>query len=134
MRGLTASAIALLGMAGVAEAAVLPFDGAFGNAAGCHLFLTGEVTGDDLLVLTGDTVSSFAAGCDFLSLVASEGEVFTVEAVCSGEGQDHPGLDRVVVTNRGDAGLFVKLDGLGEWGPLLPCPGLGELFAPGVRV
>ena len=127
-------ALAFLAAASVAApaiAAVLPIEGAFGNAAGCAFYMTGKAEAD-MVVLTGDTVSSRDAGCDFVSLDASGAGAFTVGAVCSGD--THPGLDQVLVSDRGTDGFFVSINEAVEWGPLRPCPGVEDLLSPGVRI
>jgi hypothetical protein len=124
--------IAIACFAGPAEAAVLPIGGAYGNEAGCRFYLLGEPDAE-MIVLTGDTVSSFTAGCDFTSMISQVDDVFTIQAVCSGEGQNHPGMDQVIVTRRGDGGFLVAIEGGAEWGPLLECPGVADLLSPGVR-
>ena len=95
---------------------VLPVDGVFGNPAGCHLYATGEMLGEDWMVLTADTFSSKKIGCDFNTLAASNAVLFTVDAVCS------PGGKRqVTIGVSGQDGLTVRLDDQTFVGPLPPC-------------
>ena len=95
---------------------VLPFDGVFGNPAGCHLYATGEMLGDGWLLLTADTFSSKKVGCDFETLASSNEVLFTVDAVCS------PGGKRqVMIGVSGHDGLTVRLDAETFVGPLPPC-------------
>ena len=52
--------------------ACCPYDGVFGNPAGCHLYATGEMLGDGYLLLTADTFTSKKIGCDFETLASNE--------------------------------------------------------------
>lgn len=107
-------------------AGVLPFDGAFGNAPGCHLYATGEGKGDYQL-LTGDTFAARAVACDFQSLVTADGGVFRVSAVC-GRGEE-----AVTITDNGTDGYSVKLVDDLAWGPLKACPPTELQDASGMR-
>jgi hypothetical protein len=122
--------LALIAVATPALAqSVLPIDGIFGNATGCTYFATGQVTGDDLLLLTPDTFASVAIGCDFVALTETTGQSFIVAAICSSDDAALEAIDEVIVSDRGRDGYFVRLAGMEEWGPLLPCQnflGTGE--------
>ena len=107
--------IILLALASPAAAGVLPFEGAFGNAPGCHLYATGEIKGDYQL-LTGDTFAARAVACDFQSLVTADNGVFTVTALC-GRGEE-----AVRIIDHGTEGYSVKLADDLQWGPLKACP------------
>jgi hypothetical protein len=108
--------------------AVLPIAGIFGNGNGCHFFMTGDVLGDDLLVLTPDTFSSFATACYFEALIADHGNAYEIAASCSNEGEEGSSKSSIVVSDRGARGMFVAFEGLEEFGPMLPCPGTESLF------
>jgi len=99
---------------------VLPFDGIFGNPAGCHLYQTGEKLNAGYQLLTPDTYSSATIGCDFDSLVSNDRIVFTVEAVCS-----PGGARQVTVSELGDNSMTIRLDADTFAGPLPPCPPVG---------
>jgi hypothetical protein len=129
---LGALAVAFALLAGAAQAAVLPIAGAFGNEPGCHFFMSGEAL-DEMMVLTGDTVSVTGGGCDFVRLLGQEGEVFTVEAICAGQGQAGSSFDKVVVTRLSDAEMMVQVEGAAEWGPLRKCAGSEDALSPGVH-
>ena len=95
---------------------VLPYDGVFGNPAGCHLYATGEMLGDGYLLLTADTFTSKKMGCDFETLASNNDVLFTVDAVCS------PGGKRqVTIGVSGHDGLTIRLDNETFIGPLPPC-------------
>ena len=79
--------IAMALLATPALAGVLPFEGVFGNVDGCHLYMTGDFPSDDVFLLTPDTFTSYGTGCDFESLAATIGSVFSVNATCSSEGE-----------------------------------------------
>jgi len=126
-------AVVAIGIAGPALANVLPIAGAYGNAAGCAFFLTGEA-GTAMVLVTGESLMSPAARCDFVDFVsASDGE-FVAQAACDGIGKTHDGLDRVTVRDGGDDGFFVSIENAEVAGPLSPCPGAAEALTPGVRI
>jgi len=99
----TSIIVALLATPALATG-VLPFDGAFGNEAGCHLWATGNMESDYQL-LTPDTYSSATIGCDFGALVSSDGVVFIVDAVCSPGGKS-----TVRVSDLGTDGFAISVD------------------------
>ncbi len=123
MRGPFGAPLYLVGAAFISTPAladgVLPFDGVFGNPNGCHLFATGEMLGDDYLVLTPDTFGSKRIGCDFLALVSSDRVASIVDAVCSPGGRQ-----QVTVSDIGHDGKSIRLDDTTFIGPLAPCPNL----------
>jgi hypothetical protein len=99
------AALSILLFASPAIAAgTLPFEGAFGNDAGCLLYNTGR-TSPDYQLLTPDTYASPAIGCDFNALVSSDGVVFVVDAVCSPGGKS-----TVRVSDLGKDGYAVSVD------------------------
>ena len=96
-------------------AGIFPLEGAFGNAAGCRLYATG-IQSPGYMLLTGDTFSSPAVGCDFESLVSSDKAVFIARATCSpGGGQT------VQVIDHGTDGYGLIVGGGPEVGPLAAC-------------
>lgn len=122
MRRLGASiAMTLLAMSAIA-ARVLPFDGAFGNRDGCHLFATGEFLSDDVFLITPDTFASYGTGCDFETLVSTENSVFTVKATCSSEGEEGLTGELVRIIDHGSEGYGIQFESLEEWGPYTACP------------
>jgi hypothetical protein len=101
-------------------AGVLPFDGIYGNPAGCHLYATGEKLNAGYQLLTPDTYSSAAIGCDFGALISDHDVVFTIDAVCS------PGGKRQVsVSDLGHDTMSIRLDEQTFAGPLALCPPAG---------
>jgi len=99
-------------------AGVLPFDGIYGNESGCHLYATGDRGAGDYLLLTPDTFSSAALGCDFGALVSSDGVVFIVDAVCSPGGKS-----TVRISDFRSKGFALSVDNRnGLWRDLMPCP------------
>ncbi len=128
------AAILITGLSGPALAgAVLPIGGIFGNEAGCHFFMSGDVLNEDFLVLTPDTVTSRATACYFVELIPHRADVHALSASCSGG--IGGGGDEVLVSDHGERGIFVTLPGRAEQGPLFPCPGTEGLFrTPGVQV
>lgn len=133
-KGAAALAISMLAGPALAEA-VLPIGGAFGNAAGCDFFMTGEMEDDGLAVITPDTFTTFASGCVFEMLVSSNNNAFKLDAACHSGGEQQGVTDRLSVVDRGRDGVFVALETVGDWGPLFRCPGTENLFdAPGTQV
>lgn len=120
------AALALVASAGAASAAVLPLQGAFGNAAGCAFFMSG-VAGEDMLLLTPDSFASAGVTCDFEWLLSSNDVVFTIGGVCTG------GIDQLSVVPQADGAYAVTVGDLPPLGPLAPCPGSSEILSPGVR-
>ena len=91
--------------------------GIYGNPTGCHLYETGERIGDNYQLLTPDTFSSKAVGCDFEALASANTVLFTVDAICS------PGGRRQVTISQTDQdGYTIRLDQTTFVGPLPPCP------------
>jgi len=125
--------VIVVGLSGPALANVLPIAGAYGNAAGCAFFLKGE-TGTGMELVTGESLTSPAGGCDFVDFVSAEGGELVAQAACDGIGQIHAGLDRVTVRDGGEAGFFVMIENAEVAGPLSPCPGAAEALSPGVRI
>ena len=121
MRRMGAS-VAMMVLATPALAGVLPFDGAFGNVDGCHLYMTGDFRSDDVFLLTPDTFTSYGTGCDFEELLSSNEVVFSIKAACSSEGEAGTESDLVTVINHGAEGYGIRFDGLDEWGPYAACP------------
>jgi len=126
-------AVVAIGISGPALANVLPIAGAYGNAAGCAFFLSGEA-GAGMALVTGESLMSPAGGCDFVELVSATDEEFVAMAACDGIGKIHDGLDRVTVRDGGDDGFFVSIENAEVAGPLSPCPGAAEALSPGVRI
>jgi hypothetical protein len=85
-------------------AGTLPFEGAFGDEAGCLLYNTGRMS-PDYQLLTPDTYASPSIGCDFNALVSSDGVVFVIDAVCSPGGRS-----TVRVSDLGKDGFAVSVD------------------------
>jgi hypothetical protein len=138
-RGIAAAFIVALVSPVLAEG-VLPIGGAFGNEAGCHLFMTGEKQ-DGTLLLTPDTFTLDSGACYFKELLEPEFEefypgaaVFLVKVGCTWEG-GHSNEDELTVID-GEEGLTVGFRIRDVfWGPLDRCPGTEELFAPlGVQI
>ena len=119
-------AIVILALATPAFAdGVLPFDGIFGNQAGCHLYATGKMLDDTYLLLTPDTFSSAEIGCDFGALLASADASFVIDAVCSPGGKS-----TVRVSDLGAEGLTFSVDDRpGIVSGLLACPPTAPLGA-----
>ena len=111
-----------LGGIGPASAAVLPIIGAYGNAAGCQAYYTGTIEGDDYLLLTADTFSSYGSGCDFAELMSSAEETLVVSGICFDEGEEGSRIDSVIITGTADGGIYVELEGLEPLGPIHLCP------------
>lgn len=91
--------------------------------------MSGAIISDDLLLLTPDTFSSYATACYFEGLAADHGDgSYDITASCSHEGEEGSTKDRIHVVDRGAAGLFIRFEGLEDWGPMQPCPGTETLF------
>jgi hypothetical protein len=112
---------------------VLPLEGIFGNASGCDYFMTGELNSDDLLLLTPDTLTTYGTGCYFESLTASTHYSYTINALCTAEGEEGSSRETVTVFDRAEDGLMVDLVDVGLFGPIFPCPGTETLFQRGVQ-
>ena len=135
MRTLLSVVTIVLATPAIAQA-VLPIDGIFGNAAGCRSFMVGQVVGEDVLLLTPDTVNAYTAGCDFVSMTEHTRTRYAVSAVCSSDASDGPqGAWSLEIFDRGHDGMFVRLKGFPEWGPMFLCPDTEEALAPnGVQI
>jgi hypothetical protein len=114
--------------------AVLPIDGIFGNPSGCAYFMTGNLEGDEAVVLTPDTFTTYASGCYFIELLDGLGDVFTIAATCTAEGETSSSHETVRIFDNGPEGIVVELIGVGEFGPIFPCPGTDVLFERGVQI
>jgi len=107
---------------------LLPIGGAFGNAIGCAFFMSGEIIGEDLVVLTPDNFTAQTATCHFEALTASDEAQFTLAASCREMGSVGP--QQLVVHEAAD-GYTVTITGEDmQWGPLIACPGSDEVFQP----
>lgn len=108
---------------------VLPIAGAFGNGAGCTLFMTGQRLDSDTVVLTPDNFVADSENCHFLELSNGTETSFTVRASC---GTPDP---TTVSVRQADEEFYVAIGTAKEWGPLAPCPGAERAFASlGTRV
>ncbi|MEO8685665.1 MAG: hypothetical protein ABI414_12590 [Devosia sp.] len=106
---------------------ILPIADAFGNASGCAFFMTGKVLDEDLQLLTPDNFSAAAATCHFEQVIAEATDYYVVAASCNGA----VGASQVTVHGEAATGYFVALgETLPEWGPLIACPGAGDVFKP----
>jgi hypothetical protein len=127
------ASIATVLLATPALAGVLPFEGAFGNVDGCHLYMTGDFRSDDVFLLTPDTFTSYGTACDFEELLSSNSVMLTIDAICSSEGEEGSGAERVTIINHGEEGYGIRFEGLEEWGPYAACP-VTELDDGGVHI
>jgi hypothetical protein len=114
--------------------AVLPLDGIFGNQSGCDYFMTGNLENDEAVVLTPDTFTTYGSGCYFIELLDGLGDVFTIAATCTAEGEEGSTHETIRVSDNGPEGIVVELVGVGEFGPIFPCPGTDVLFERGVQI
>jgi hypothetical protein len=117
-----------------ALAAVLPIDGIFGTEDGCAFFMSGKREGDDIVVLTPDTFTARGRGCYFEELLDGIGDVVSIAATCHADLEEGSTTEIVRVFDDSPNGFTVELVGLGEYGPLFPCPGADILFERGVRI
>ena len=108
-------ALISLALATPVAAGVLPFDGAYGNDAGCDFYLYGQAPSRDYLLLTADTLASPKLACDFETLVTSADGHSSVEAVCS------PGGRMRLQITEAAAGFSIAAPDL-VLGPMPPCP------------
>lgn len=114
--------------------AVLPIDGVFGTADGCAFFMTGNRDGDDIVVITPDTFTARGRGCYFEELIDSIGDDIAISATCHADMEHGSTTEIVRVIDNAPNGLTVELIGLGEYGPLFPCPETEHLFRRGVQI
>jgi hypothetical protein len=115
-------------------AAVLPIDGIFGTEEGCAFFMSGDRRAENIVVLTPDTFTARGRGCYFEELIDSIGDDIAIEATCHADMELGSTTEIVRVIDNAPYGIIVELIGLGEYGPLFPCPGTEGLFRPGVQV
>jgi hypothetical protein len=109
---------------------VLPLHGAFGNAAGCRLYLNGDRSGDGLVVVSPYTLTIGNTGCRLERLVAARsGSEFEVAAACATAERGASTHESIIVAHHGAEGVFVTRGGT-EHGPLLPCGDTETLFDP----
>lgn len=123
MRLIGALLLLLGGLSGVA-AQTLAIDGDWGNEAGCRYIKTGDVDGDDHLVLTADRVESYGTGCTWVEVLTAKGGEQVGTGLCGYEGESSLGVKRFIVLRDGaDAGLVRILSKNGEpWGEVRKCP------------
>jgi hypothetical protein len=117
-----------------ALAAVLPIDGIFGTPDGCAFFMSGSEDGDDIVVLTPDTFTARGRGCYFEELIDRIGDDIAITATCHADMEFGSTTETVRVIDNAPNGITVELIGLGEYGPLFPCPGTEGLFRLGVQI
>lgn len=113
-------------LAFAALAGVLPFTGAYGNAAGCHLYVTGEALSDDIFLLTPDSFFTYATGCDFDALVGKDATGFDVSAICASEGETDTLPETIRILDDGPAGYAVKFSDTDAFGPFAACPPISD--------
>lgn len=126
-------AVGFLAFATPALAAVLPIEGIFGTEDGCAFFMSGDENGNDIVVLTPDTFTARGRGCYFEELIDSIGDDIAITATCHADMELGSTTEIVRVIDNAPNGITVELIGLGEYGPLFPCPGTEGLFRRGVQ-
>ena len=114
--------------------AVLPIDGIYGTEDGCAFFMSGNGDGDNIVVLTPDTFTARGRGCYFEKLIDSIGDDIAISATCHADMELGSTTEIVRVIDNAPNGLTVELIGLGEYGPLFPCPGTEGLLRRGVQI
>ena len=131
-RGTFAAVLWLLAGPALADT-VLPIGAAFGNEAGCAMYMSGDRSPPDLAVLTPHTFTTHNIGCYFETLISNRDGKLEVAALCATP-EDRREKATVVVEGNRSAGYTVT-KGADSWGPLTLCPGMEELFTlPGVQV
>jgi hypothetical protein len=133
MRGILI-AIGLFAFATPAWAAVLPIEGIYGTPDGCEFFMSGDLDLDDIVVLTPDTFTARGRGCFFEELLESIGDDIAISATCHADMEYGSTTEIVRVIDNAPNGITVELIGLGEYGPLFPCPGTEGLLRRGVQI
>ena len=117
--------LALLAAAPSLAADTLPISGPYGDAEGCRLH-KGEIgEGDSLLLLTPDSLRSYATYCDILQVLPAKGGSFLVTGICSFEGEDGLGAVMAAVISKSpeDPSTLVIHDQDGaRWGEVKACP------------
>ena len=114
--------------------AVLPIEGIFGTEDGCAFFMTGDPDLADIIVLTPDTFTARGRGCYFVEMIDRIGDDIAISAICHADMEMGSTSEVVRVIDNAPNGITVELIGLGEYGPLFPCPGTEGLFRRGVQI
>ncbi len=117
------AAVLLVSTATPAIAGVLPFDGAFGDSAGCALYSAGTIpTGQgEFYLLTPNTFASYPVQCDFLSAASGGPSVLAAQTVCR-TATGETAKDSMRLIDHGAAGYGIKVEGIDELGPFPACP------------
>jgi hypothetical protein len=127
-------AIGIFACATPALGAVLPIEGIFGTEEGCEFFMSGDRDADNIVVLTPDTFTARGRGCFFEELIDSIGDDIAISATCHADMELGSTTEIVRVIDNAPNGITVELIGLGEYGPLFPCPGTEGLLRRGVQI
>jgi hypothetical protein len=107
-----------------ADAAELDIAGNYGNEAGCRFAATKDMSSEDLLLLTPETVSTYATLCEFVQAVPARSGALIVTALCGHEGEIEESIDmlRIQKADEGeDAYRIFGQDGT-LWGQVSRCP------------
>ncbi|MGF0540283.1 hypothetical protein ACQQ2Q_19990 [Agrobacterium sp. ES01] len=117
-----ATTVMLLASASLAFADTLPFDGAYGNAAGCLYAQTGvETASEEMFLLTPEGVTTSVSYCGFEQVLNSTPQRFAVRAACHGaDTVAKAALDMNVIADGVNA-YSLRLDDGTTWGPLDRC-------------
>ena len=116
-------ALGLMPFASQAFAAELDITGDYGNAGGCHHARTGDIEGDDLLLLTRREVSTYATLCSFVQVFPAEAESHVMIVTCGHEGEDYTTLGMMrVQKSQDDVDAYLIFDETGTmWGKAGRC-------------
>ncbi|MDQ6433405.1 hypothetical protein RB623_04995 [Mesorhizobium sp. LHD-90] len=119
-------ALALMMLAACAAnaAETLPIAGAYGNADGCKFHKDGTIDGDELLLLTADSVQSYGTGCDILQALPGKDGAFLISGICGFEGEETIAPRMMVITRVAEdsAALVIHDEDGTVWGDVEPCP------------
>src|SRR5690606_24770848 len=95
-------ALGLVPFAFQAFAAELDIPGDYGNAGGCHHAKTGDIDGDDLLLLTRREVSTDATLCSFVQVFPAKADSHVIIVTCGHAGEDYTTLGMMRVQKSPD--------------------------------
>lgn len=97
----------------------------WGNEAGCRYARTGDIEGDEHLLLTTERLESYGTGCTWVEVLTAKGGEQVATGSCGYEGEASLGVERfIIVRDAADFGLIRVLAANGEvWGEgLRKCP------------
>jgi hypothetical protein len=107
-----------------ANAAMLPIDGNYGNAAGCQLAGDGEYNPDDMaLLLTPSEINTSVSLCSFDQIHSDTDGSHSVSMTCAfeGSGPEENTTETTRISGAAATGYTIQFSDGTSWGPLIKC-------------